>query len=204
MTKQKFYVVWKGRKTGVFTTWEECKAQVQGYEGAQYKSFDTLLQAQNASQALAAVHIYAKAKPAPILSAHTYIADSLAVDAACDDKGNMEYRGVWVAEKKLAFQQGVFTQGSNNIGEFLAIVHGLALLQKNNLPHYPVYTDSATALAWLKKKKHNSKIQVINPQLLTLLQRAEHWLRTHTYQNPVFKWHTEIWGEIPADFGRKK
>ena len=40
MPKQKYYVVWKGRKTGVFTTWQECSAQVTGFNGAEYKSFE--------------------------------------------------------------------------------------------------------------------------------------------------------------------
>jgi viroplasmin and RNaseH domain-containing protein len=34
--KPKFYVVWKGRKTGVYSSWEACAAQVQGFTGAQY------------------------------------------------------------------------------------------------------------------------------------------------------------------------
>ena len=34
MAKTKFYVVWKGRKTGIFNTWEACSAQVSGYQGA--------------------------------------------------------------------------------------------------------------------------------------------------------------------------
>ncbi len=43
---QKFYAVKQGRNTGIFTTWDDCKAQVQGYSGAVYKSFPTLLEAQ--------------------------------------------------------------------------------------------------------------------------------------------------------------
>ena len=37
----KFYAVKKGRATGIFHTWEECKAQTAGYPGAIYKSFPT-------------------------------------------------------------------------------------------------------------------------------------------------------------------
>jgi ribonuclease HI len=44
--EQKFYAVKQGRKTGIFMTWDDCKAQVQGYSGAIYKSFPTITEAQ--------------------------------------------------------------------------------------------------------------------------------------------------------------
>lgn len=42
----KFYAVKKGKKTGIFSTWDECKEQVTGYKGAVYKSFKTLSEAE--------------------------------------------------------------------------------------------------------------------------------------------------------------
>ena len=42
----KFYAVASGRKTGIFKTWAECQAQVKGFSGARYKSFQTLEEAQ--------------------------------------------------------------------------------------------------------------------------------------------------------------
>ena len=39
--KPKFYVVWKGRDTGVFYTWAECKAAIDKFEGALYKSYES-------------------------------------------------------------------------------------------------------------------------------------------------------------------
>ena len=45
---KKYYVVWKGRTTGIFTTWNECKSQVDGFAGARYKSFPTLGEAESA------------------------------------------------------------------------------------------------------------------------------------------------------------
>jgi ribonuclease HI len=48
MPKQKYYVVWKGRKTGVFTTWAECEKQVKGFVGAQYKAFGSEAEAEAA------------------------------------------------------------------------------------------------------------------------------------------------------------
>ena len=38
---KKFYAVKRGRKTGLFTVWAECAAQVKGFQGAVYKGFMT-------------------------------------------------------------------------------------------------------------------------------------------------------------------
>jgi ribonuclease HI len=45
---KKYYVVWTGRKPGIFTTWNECKRQVDGFTGAKFKSFPTLDEAESA------------------------------------------------------------------------------------------------------------------------------------------------------------
>lgn len=45
MAAKKFYAVKKGKVTGVFKTWEECKASVDGFPGAEYKSFTTVEEA---------------------------------------------------------------------------------------------------------------------------------------------------------------
>jgi ribonuclease HI len=134
------------------------------------------------------------------------IPESLSVDAACSgNPGIMEYRGVETGTGREIFHVGPFNPATNNIGEFLALVHGLALLKQQNL-ELPIYSDSTTALAWVRKKKCNSKLERTNTnqEVFDLIQRAEKWLRLNDYKNPVLKWETERWGEIPADFGRKK
>lgn len=131
--------------------------------------------------------------------------NAVAVDAACSgNPGPMEYRGVYLGSGQQLFHFGP-VHGTNNIGEFLAIVHALALLEKQGLHDMTIYSDSATAQTWVRKKKCGTKL-ARTPQteaLLNLVARAEMWLRTHTYRNPILKWQTEEWGEIPADFGRK-
>ena len=134
-----------------------------------------------------------------------YIVDSIAVDAACSgNPGDMEYRGVYVPTRQEIFRIGPFPEGTNNIGEFLAIVHGLALLKKKN-SSLPIYSDSANALLWVKNKKCKTKLQrnERNSPIFDLIERAEKWLETNTYTTPLLKWETRKWGEIPADFGRK-
>lgn len=211
MAKNKFYVVWNGRTSGIFDSWDACKAQVEGFEGAQYKGFPT----QEAAK-IAALQNYwqvVKAtKSSEVLTLLDSNADmpkpdliSLSVDAACSgNPGKMEYRGVWTATGEELFRMGPFEGATNNIGEFLAIVHGLAWLKKQNLA-MPIYSDSMTAQAWIRQKKCKSKLEPTakNVAVFELVTRAEKWLSENKYDTKILKWQTDLWGEIPADFGRK-
>ncbi|NVN94630.1 MAG: viroplasmin family protein [Bacteroidetes bacterium] len=207
MAKQKFYVVWKGHQTGVFTSWPECEKHIKGYENALYKSFEDMETAQKAYASKP--HLYIGKSNTKAENKNTKdnkpIMQSISVDAACaGNPGLMEYRGVETKTKTELFHQGPFVHGTNNIGEFLAIVHALAWLQKQNNT-LPIYSDSKTALAWIRDKKAKTKLDQTpqNKILFELIERAENWLRSNTWQNPLLKWDTENWGEIPADFGRK-
>lgn len=211
MPKNKFYVVWNGRKKGIFDTWETCKEQIDGFEGAQYKSFPTENAAREAFAKNYWQTVKAAQQPQP-LNLNLFndnevkpIPESLSVDAACSgNPGLMEYRGVWTATGQEAFRLGPFEAATNNIGEFLAIVHGLALLKQHQLKQ-PIYSDSVTAQAWVKAKKCKTKLQrtVANSAVFELIERAETWLANNSYTTKILKWETTLWGEIPADFGRK-
>jgi ribonuclease HI len=206
MAKQKFYVVWQGATPGVYSSWDECKTQVEGFENARYKSFNSNEEAQRAFSENPWKHLNSgKKKPTPFSSSANIIKNSLAVDAACSgNPGKMEYRGVYVGNSAEIFRSGVMEEGTNNIGEFLALVHGLALL-KQKKSDIPIYTDSANAIAWVSKKKCNTKLErtAQNEPIFDLIERAEKWLRENKYSTRILKWETEHWGEIPADFGRK-
>lgn len=200
-------MVWQGVVPGIYSSWDECKAQVSGFENALYKSFESLEEAEKAFGENPWKYFDTKKqKSVPTnFSSDKIIRESLAVDAACSgNPGKMEYRGVWVSDNLEMFRVGPFEQGTNNIGEFLAIVHALALLNKA-YKNYPVYSDSVNAIKWIEKKKCNTKLERTekNERIFELIERAEKWLKENTYANPVIKWETESWGEIPADFGRK-
>lgn len=212
MASKKYYVVWKGRKPGIFNSWDECKEQVHGFENAAYKAFATLEEANQAYNKPAPVFDFAaKTRPKqnktsnlPIWSAKKLPA--LAVDAACSgNPGQMEYRGVDAASGKQFFHYGPISLGTNNIGEFLAIVHGLAFLQKKGAYQMPIYSDSVNAIKWVKQRKANTKLErnENTADLFALIDRAVAWLQNNKYQNEILKWETELWGECPADFGRK-
>ena len=208
--KEKFYVVWKGKRPGVYTTWDDCKAAITGYKGAQYKSFPTFDQAKKAYNSNYEEY-KGKKNSSPGLSPEQLLMigepdyHSIAVDAASSgNPGIMEYQGVDTKSGKKLFKQGPFKQGTNNIGEFLAIVHGLAFLKQHKSDRI-IYTDSRTAMSWVRKKTCNTKLVETNENkdLFDLVRRAITWLKTNSYTTPIVKWETKAWGEIPADFGRK-
>ena len=205
----KFYTVWKGHHTGVFNSWEDCKAQISDYKGAVYKSFKSFDEAKKAYKGDYRDHIGAAKKSSLSQNELDRIGQpnlySISVDAASSgNPGKTEYRGVDTQTQKELFRQGPFKQGTNNIGEFLAIVHGLAYLKQKS-SNRVLYTDSRTALSWVRKKKCNTKLQrnSRNQKLFELVDRAVNWLETNHYETAVVKWETKAWGEIPADFGRK-
>jgi ribonuclease HI len=206
--KQKYYVVWVGHTPGIYTTWKDCEAQVKNYTDARYKSFDTKQEATEAFSSAAPSWKKAKSSVAKVSksSRSSYIAESISVDAACSgNPGLMEYQGVWTSDQTRLFHFGPQRDGTNNIGEFLAIVHALAMLHKKHDQNTPIYSDSKIAISWVLKKKANTKLErtPYNHELFDMISRAEKWLHAHTWKNPLLKWETKYWGENPADFGRK-
>lgn len=132
-------------------------------------------------------------------------AQAWAVDAACSgNPGPMEYRCVDLATGAEVFHFGPM-HGTNNIGEFLAIVHALALMERDGIKGKIIYSDSRNAMLWVKKKQCKTKLARTprTEQLYQIIARAENWLRTHQINTPILKWETQKWGEVPADFGRK-
>ena len=235
MAKQKYYVVWNGPSPGVYSSWEACQEAVSGVSGAKYKSFKSQAEAEDAFEMGEEAYEEAKTcddrtsnnssksgnsgnsgsscdTSKPIRPAYNpaklpaeAIREAIAVDAACSgNPGAMEYRGVYLANGKEIFHYGP-VHGTNNIGEFLAIVHGLALLKQKGLDNMPIYSDSVNAQLWVRK--HHCKTTLVRndqtEKLYQMIERAEAWLRNNTYKNPIIKWQTDKWGEIPADFGRK-
>lgn len=219
--KKKYYVVWHGVEPGIYNSWPKCQEQIKGFEGALYKSFDSEEEAEEAYHS--SPYLYIKQRNSANQPKATQLqnppsdrtdtvlplplevkAEALAVDAACSgNPGPMEYRGVYLRTGQEVFHYGP-VHGTNNIGEFLAIVHGLALLKQKGSA-MTIYSDSRNAMLWVKNKKCKTKLErtAKTEQLFQLIERAELWLKENTYNIPLLKWETEKWGEIPADFGRK-
>lgn len=231
MAKTKYYVVWAGKQPGIYLTWAEAEAQINGWKGARYKSFTSLREATEAFrkgsddnlEAIATLLLQARARKeeSPSHDSHSTSTPpeqeqgwmqnpavdrtAIAVDASClGNPGRMEYRGVDLSNGKEIFRIGPFDDATNNIGEYLALVHVLALCLQRGV-NRPIYSDSRTALSWLRRRHSRSTLAPTgkNDKVLELLRRADAWVATHSWPNKVMKWNTELWGEIPADFGRK-
>lgn len=206
---KKYYVVWKGRKPGIYKSWKECKAMISGFKNPQYRAFPTKAQAQEAFQSNYWAYKGKQTTQSPDVEALAksgkITLNSIAVDAASSgNPGIMEYRGVDTKTKKVLFHLGPFPLGTNNIGEFLALVHGLAFLHQHKSDRI-IYSDSRIAMGWVRKKKCKTTLPVNakTAKLHELIKRAEMWLKTTDYKTTIVKWETAAWGEIPADFGRK-
>lgn len=208
MAKQKYYVVWAGKEPGVYDNWKECERQIRNFDGALYKSFYDKGLAKKAFLDDPGKYIgkdFGKLTEEEKKVFGKPIGDSISVDAACSgNPGTMEYRGVDTLSGAELFRQGPFPYATVNIGEFLAIVHGLAYLSERNF-NFPIYTDSRTAMKWVRDKRINTKLErlPVNEKMFRLVDRALKWLETNDYHNSIIKWETAAWGEIPADFGRK-
>lgn len=198
-------MVWEGFEPGIYSSWQDCKLKIQNYPNAKYKSFSSLEEAKDAYNM--GFFTYQKQKKAnsKAFSIEGVEWNSIAVDAASSgNPGKMEYRGVVTKTKQVLFHMGPFPNGTNNIGEFLALVHGLAFL-KAKKSELPIYTDSRIAMSWIRQKKCKTKLakNSRNEELFELIKRAEIWLKKNSFKTPILKWETKAWGEIPADFGRK-
>lgn len=209
---KKYYVVWEGVEPGVYDTWEEAQEQVLNYPGAKYKSFTSQEEAieayrGNPDDELRAL-IGLTQKRARVVNYDAFPEidqDAIAVDASClGNPGVMEYRGVDVKSGAELFRQGPFEDGTNNVGEYLALVYALAYCYNNGITR-TIYSDSKTAMSWVRKGVAKTTLAPTprNARLLNQVARANTWVQNHQWQNKIIKWDTEQWGEIPADFGRK-
>ncbi len=212
MANAKFYVVWVGKTPGIYTSWNDCKAQVDGVPGAKYKSYPSRAEAEKAygqgfrkSFAAAGVKSGGASAGKSKAPAGEYDPNSICVDAASSgNPGIVEYQGVDTATGERLFHQGPIPKGTNNLGEYLAIVHGLAYLKQLGSDK-TIYSDSQTAMKWVRDKKPATTLarDASTEDIWRRVDRATAWLHANTYSNKILKWNTEAWGEVKADFGRK-
>lgn len=210
MAKTKWYVVWVGKSPGIYGDWNECKAQVDGVPGAKYKAYSTREEAEKAF-AMGWKKSFAEARAAETkenserAARGGYEPDSICVDAAASgNPGPVEYQGVDTKTGERIFHYGPIPKGTNNLGEYLAIVHALAHLKKLGSDK-TIYSDSQTAIKWVRDKRPATTLvrDESTEEIWRLVDRATAWLQNNTYKNKIVKWDTEAWGEVKADFGRK-
>ena len=217
----KYYVVFIGHNPGVYDSWDEARLQTEGFPGALCKGYSTSEEAAMAYRNF--IGISDRKELAMLLSgereaenkekigSQRYLdkpeidLNAWAVDASClGNPGKMEYRGVEIKTGKVIFNIGPFEDATNNIGEYLALVHAMALMTKK-CEYHNIYSDSVTAMSWVRNRQIKTKLKKTerNAGLFELMARASVWVSTHIFPAQIMKWQTELWGEIPADYGRK-
>ncbi|WP_176397799.1 ribonuclease H1 domain-containing protein [Bacillus cereus] len=198
MGKRKLYVVFEGKKPGIYQTWDECKEQVEGIKGSKFKSYSTEEQANEE---------YEKYIGHNELSPED-IARSISSDASCSGvPGILEYRVVETINENVIFSSPTYPLGTNNIGEFLALVKAMQYLSERDECSRIIFVDSVTAISWVKKKKVKTNLEKTDKteELYSEILNAEEWLGTINIEDfKLVKWETHIYGEIKADFGRKR
>ena len=219
---KKYYVVWKGRIPGVYDDLNDAMEQVDDYPGALFKGYDSAEEAAMAFRSQCAKEdkkdlgnlltgAPSTGVPLPKAGQPDYMQfpeidlNGWAVDAACaGNPGKMEYRGVDLMTGREIFHVGPFEESTNNIGEFLAIVHAMSLMYARGENH-TIYSDSRTGIAWARDRKVKTTLKRTpkTERSFALMERALSWLNTHSFRPKVVKWDTDRWGEVPADFGRK-
>lgn len=216
----KYYVVWKGRQPGVYDNLDDAMEQVDNFPGASFKSFNSPQEAAEAFRKAemrsdrddignlllnsSRANIPSAGKP-DYFSFPEIDLNAWAVDASClGNPGTMEYRGVELMTGRELFRVGPFQKSTNNIGEFLAIVHAMALMLQRGENH-TIYSDSVTGMAWVRNRKVKTQLSRSpeNEKSFQMMERALSWLNSHSFRPKILKWQTELWGEVPADFGRK-
>jgi len=207
MTKQKkYYTVRKWKQIWVFDNRDDCKRSVQWFQWAEYKSFLSRVVAEEALKQSYKKIVKSKTTINILDTEIPFEKKSIAVDAACSgNPGVMEYRGVELEKswKQIFIQK--FEIWTNNIGEFLAIVHGLSYLKEEKLEKFAIYTDSKIAINRVLKKKSKTKLEKTeqSKNLFEIIKRAEQRLQNNKYKTKIIKRDTKNRWEIPADFGRK-
>jgi len=219
MAKPKWYVVWVGETPGIYENWDACRAQVDGVPNAKYKAYAARDEAERAyalgweialAEAERGAGAGGGAYPVPGADARGgegagYELDSICVDAAASgNPGPVEYQGVDTRTGERLFHYGPIPNGTNNLGEYLAIVHALAYLKRIGSGK-TIYSDSQTAIKWVRDKRPASTLprDETTEEIWRLVDRATAWLKANTYNNKILKWDTERWGQVKADFGRK-
>jgi ribonuclease HI len=146
-----FYVVWKGRKPGVYGTWDEARAQVEGFPGALYRKFKTLEDALRAFRGETDV--------ADVYSDASYDGQTLRVRIV-DAEGRTLHSDSWPVKGVQVI----------NVGEFIAAVRALRLTQGI------VATDSQVAYTWVQAGTARTGLD-LPEDLKKALEEARAWLR---------------------------
>ncbi|MGL6260052.1 ribonuclease H1 domain-containing protein [Vibrio sp. WXL103] len=162
---KKYYVVWQGRETGIFTTWAQCKAQVDNFSGARFKSFPSLEEAQAAFgrpsklKASTTKAKTSKPKSTPLtqsqIDAMPYTV-KIFTDGACEPNPGEAGTGLAVYQDQTLSElwYGLYqAHGTNNTAELHGLNQALRLAKEKLSQGHSVgiYSDSRYSIDCLTK-----------------------------------------------------
>ncbi len=198
---KKYYVVWKGRKKGVFTDWDTCKQQVDGFAGARYKSFKTRNEAEAAfsGKAITPGTTTPKKKTASG-SVNTHTASDVAAikvdtkiftDGGCEPNPGEAGSGIAIYRNDQVSElwYGLYNPaGTNNTAELNALHHAL-MIAKEELGQnksvvifcdskYSIQCITQWAFNWAKKGWTKSGGEIKNLDLIKKIFALYKELRT--------------------------
>lgn len=180
-----WYVVKRGRIPGIYTDWDSCEKQIKGFSNAKFKKFNVESEARSYFEKDSSITVE---RPT----------EGMAVDAAFSMKKDIgEYQIYDLVKKEIVYRSREYKNVTVNIMEFLAICKSLELF-----PYEDIYSDSATAITWVEKQKINSN-KPLDSEVQKEIDLALFTLKSNILGNKIIKWDTHIFGDIPADFGRK-
>jgi len=192
---KKFYVVWQGRETGIFTDWNTCKKHIDKFAGARYKSFPTLAEAEaafgNNSRAVKSTDASAGSpvkKRAAVQTVKTYGSDEIAAmnidtkiftDGGCEPNPGKAGSGVAVYRDGVVAElwYGLFNpKGTNNTAELNAL-HQALIMAKNEIgkgksvaifcdSKYAIQCITQWAVNWQKKGWKKAGGEIKNLELI--------------------------------------
>jgi ribonuclease HI len=161
---KKFYVVWTGRQTGVFTDWPTAQRSVDGFPGAKYKSFPTRAEAETALRAGAPPRTAARSattkqtKPAQddAFASDSVVSLQIYCDGACEPNPGNAGSGVVVyrAGAVTELWYGLYNpNGTNNTAELNGLLSALLMAEKaiNTGEDAEILCDSTYALNCVSK-----------------------------------------------------
>jgi ribonuclease HI len=198
MAKQKFYTVWVGRNTGVFDTWEQCKAQIHEFPKAKYKSFGTKNLAEeafaNAAEYINEANQNETESPEPI-------AESICVHSYAISQNIIGYAGYHTSAGDNYFKFENIETNHIHLADFVGLVHALAYCKEKSLA-LPIYSNSQNAINAIETININ-RLQInpntISQQAQNLINRAIQFLQNNTYINPILAWQTKNWGVMQSN-----
>jgi ribonuclease HI len=131
-----------------------------------------------------------------------YTNEAICIHAECEGYvGKVKYFGFDMKSKSIIFQSKEFETGSKNGGEFLAIVHALAQMKKENAEQRIIYSVSDVAIGWVRDKTQRTDLfkDKKTEAFFEMLERAVKWLENNEYEmDKILKWETNMWGKNPA------